>query len=298
MSSNIIEPNQENSVRSRILEELKDVRGLPTLPTVFLNVMTMMRNPATPMKDIARTIEADPAITMKILRLINSSFYGLAKTVDSVHQAIVLLGANTIKNVVISVSIFRAVGQDQVDSGFDRTAFWQHSIGVGLIARFLEKRLGIGRSEEGFIAGVIHDIGKIVIDKYLSEELVEIMKLVREQNIEMYDAEQIILEISHCEIGAFLASKWKLPDNLVDAILNHHQIDPESEHAAYASLIQISNAIARKYKVGSGGDDIVPEIEPAVWDILELSPEMLEEWDEEIQGEIEKSREMLDALIS
>lgn len=287
-------PNAEK--RQQILDELQNITDLPTLPTVFLKVMSMMRNPNIPMKEIATTLEADPAISVKLLRLINSSFYGMARKVDSVHQAIVLLGANTLKNVVISVSIFKSVGDQDEQSSFDRTAFWRHSIACGMVGRFLEDKLGLGRSEEGFIAGVIHDIGKIVLDRYFHSDLDEVMKAIDSESLSFYSAERKVIGITHTEIGAFLAERWQLPEHLVAVIAQHHKIDPESEHAKLAAVIHLADITTRKFSFGSGGDDLIPKTDPSVWDILGISEENLAELNEEMEAEIEKSKEMLDVL--
>ncbi len=283
--------------RARILADLENVTDIPTLPTVFLNVMSLVRNPNTTMKEVAAAVETDPAISMKILKLINSAFYGLARTVDSVHQAVVLLGTNTLKNIVMSVSIFKALSDTSVESSFDRVALWQHSIGCGLIARVIEKHQQIDRNEEGFIAGVIHDIGKIVLDRYFPKDLVAVRKAIQGKNISFYQAEKEELGVTHCEIGAILAEKWHLPENLVEIISYHHEINPDSEHARFASLIHISNILARKYGVGSGGDNHIPEFDPTAMEQLDLSLDQLEAWNEEILAEIDMSQELFEALV-
>ena len=284
-------------MKALILDRLYGISDLPTLPTVFLNVMRLMRDPNTPMKDLANAVESDPAISMKILKLINSSFYGLARTVDSVQQAIVLLGANTLKNVVISVSIFKAMGGESTNSCFNREAFWQHSIGCGLIARYLGNRIDCERDEQGFIAGVIHDIGKVVLDRYFNDELADITRLVKERNISFYSAELETIGITHAEIGEHLAENWKLPENLVAVVGQHHNFNPDSDHAMLTALIHLSDILARKYKVGSGGDNLIPEVDPLVWQTLNLEPGDLDAMDEELQIELEKSKELRDLML-
>ena len=284
-------------MKALILDRLYGISDLPTLPTVFLNIMRLMRDPNTPMREIAKVVESDPAISIKILKLINSSFYGLTRTVDSVQQAIVLLGASTLKNVVISVSIFKAMGGQSTNSCFSREAFWQHSIGCGLIARYLGNRIGCERDEQGFIAGVIHDIGKVVLDKYFHDELADITRHVKERGISFYSAELEVIGTTHAEIGAHLAENWKLPENLVAVVGEHHQFDPGSDHAILTALIQLSDMLVRKYKVGSGGDDLVPEVDPLIWQTLNLDPSDLDAMGEELQIEIEKSKELKDLML-
>jgi putative nucleotidyltransferase with HDIG domain len=282
----------------QIRRELKEIRDLPTLPAVFVRVIKALRNPNTSVKDIAAVVETDQAITMKILRLINSSFYGISRSVDSVHQAIVLLGANTLKNVVISASVFKALGGSGKDRIFNREAFWQHSIGCGMIARYLGNRTGHGREEEGFIAGIIHDIGKVVLDQYFHDKLALVAEQVKTKNISFYQAEREVIGISHAEIGAFLAETWSLPEKLVDVIAHHHHPGTPGQNGALTALVAVSDMLARRYGVGSGGDDLIPQIEAATWTQVGVNPGQIDAWDEGLKAEIEKGKELLEVLTS
>jgi HD-like signal output (HDOD) protein len=284
--------------REQILQSLKEIRDLPTLPSVFVRIIRVLRNPQASVKEISQVVEADQAITMKILKLINSSFYGLSRGVDSVHQAIVLLGATTLKNVVISASVFKALGGQGQSALFSRESFWQHSIGCGMIARYLGAKAGFARDEEGFIAGIIHDIGKVVLDQYFHDHFISIVKEAKSQGITFRQAELNQLGICHSEIGAFLAETWSLPEKLVEVIAGHHRYRPDVAEAPMVALIQLSDMLARKYKVGSGGDDLVPEVAPEVWQRLNLTEEQLAAWDEEIKAELAKGKEMLDLMMS
>ncbi|TKJ41245.1 hypothetical protein CEE37_06150 [candidate division LCP-89 bacterium B3_LCP] len=278
--------------RSSILEQLDVIDNLPTLPNVFLRIMQLMRDPEVSMKDIAEIIESDPAISMKILKLINSTFYGLSKQVDSIQQSIVLLGSSTIKNVVISISIFKVLNTGKPGTGFNRKAFWQHSIGCGLIARYISNQLGWEKNEDGFIAGVTHDIGKVILDRFFPEQLVSVMEHIKNNGSSFYEAETITLGTSHSEIGSLLAENWKLPEKLVHVIAQHHSLEPESEHAGLIALIQLADMLTYHYKIGSGGAEKNPPIDPNVWSVLSIEPEILQEWDEELKGEIANSQEL------
>ena len=283
--------------RRNILEEIKQIRDLPTLPTTFMRVLKALRNPKSTAKEIALIIESDQAITMRILRLINSSFYGLSRRVDSVQQAVVLLGSTTLKNVVISVSVFKALGGNGKDDALDREAFWQHSIGCGMIARFLGGKISCGRDEEAFIAGVLHDIGKVVLDQYFHDHLLGVLRAVRVRQISFYEAERAEMGITHGEIGSALADIWGLPANLIEVIGKHHEVAPDSPHAKLAALVQLADAVVRQQHVGSGGDELLPEIDPLCWSILELNSASLNQWEDGIQQEIAKGGELLNVML-
>ncbi len=286
------------ATRDEILQELRNIRDLPTLPSVFACIIRALRNPNASVKEIARVVEADQAITMKILRLINSSFYGLSRSVDTVHQAIVLLGSNTLKNVVISASVFKALGGAGADKTFNREAFWQHSIGCGMIARFLGNQVGCGREEEGFIAGIIHDTGKVILDQHFHDKLTVVMQRVRLARVSFYQAESDTLGITHSELGAYLAELWSLPEKLVAVIAQHHRFDPAAQHASLVALVQVSDMLVRKYGVGSGGDDLIPDLDERIWRQIKLSPDKLLEWDADIQSELAKGKELLEMMMN
>lgn len=286
------------SDRDEILQQLTEIRDLPTLPAVFVRIIKALRNSHASVKDIAKVVETDQAITMKILRLINSSFYGLSRSVDSVHQAIVLLGANTLKNVVISASVFKAMGGSGKSPVFNREAFWQHSIGCGMIARFLGNHTGYGRDEEGFIAGIIHDIGKVVMDQYFHDKLALVSREVNLRKISFYQAEKETLGITHAEVGAYLAETWSLPEKLVNVIARHHRSNSQAQPEPLTALVSISDMLARQYQVGSGGDDLIPSLDPDVWAQVGLDPAKIAAWDEQIRTEIEKGKELLEVMMN
>ena len=287
----------KSEIKESIIEQLRDIRDLPTLPNVFLNLIRLMRTPETPMKEIANVIETDPATSMKILRLINSAFYGLSRKVDSIHQSVVLLGNKALRNIVASISIFKAMEGGSEKTNFDRKAFWQHSIGCGVFTQYLANRLSTGYNEEGFTSGIIHDIGKIVLDRYFPEEFAAVTQEVRDQKVSFYQAEQQILSTTHPEIGAFLAEFWNLPPKLVEVIAQHHAFDPDSESAQLTAIVQIADMLTHRFQIGSGGDDLIPEVEPLAWQILHTTQEELESWSEEMQAELEKSQELQEMLL-
>lgn len=281
-----------------ILQQLTDIQDLPTLPAVFMHITQLMRDSQASIKEISCVVEADQSIAMKILRLINSSFYGLSRSVHSVQQAIVLLGSNTLKNIIITASVFEALGMKGKEAGLNREAFWQHSMGCGMIARCLDGKVNGGHEEEGFISGIIHDIGKVVLDQYFHEKLMAVVRKVQKEPLTFYQAEKDLLGITHAEIGARLAEIWCLPPNLVDVIAHHHAANFDGPHARLAALIQVSDMLVRKHNVGCGGDDLVPEADPRVWPVLDLDPIKLQEWDGDIQGEIVKGKELLNLMLS
>lgn len=249
------------------------IQGLPTLPAMLSSINKLMVNPRTSAKEIAQLISSDPAITSKVLRVVNSSFYGFPNRISTVTHAIVILGFNTIRSIVLSTSIFDALRKAQPAHGFDRTAFWRHSIGAGACSRVLARRLGFTALEEFFIAGLLHDVGKIALDSYLPEEFAKVVGRVREADCTMLEAEEAVLGVSHADVGGWLLQRWSLSQGLVDAVSRHHTPALAGENLKSAAIVHVGDILSRALQIGSGGDRRMPPLSDEAWSSLGLAPD-------------------------
>jgi putative nucleotidyltransferase with HDIG domain len=206
-----------------ILLRLEKVENLPTLPIVVEQIQKLMASPNSSMKQIGAVIARDQAITARVIRLINSAFYGLGSRITSIPQAIVLLGLNTVKNLITGVSVVKMFAGSGNASLFDREQFWLHSMACAMGARMLAKNLGRKEPEDYFLAGLLHDIGVIVLDQYFHEEFIAVLHHAARERINYYAAEGAVLETTHGQVGEAVALKWRIPVFLVDAIRNHHE---------------------------------------------------------------------------
>lgn len=257
----------------RLKRVVDRIQGLPTLPAMLSSINRLMANPRTSAKEIAQLISSDPAITSKVLRVVNSSFYGFPNRISTVTHAIVILGFNTIRSVVLSTSIFDALRKTAPAQGFDRTAFWRHSIGVGAFSRVLARHLGYTSLEEFFIAGLLHDIGKVALDSYLPEDFAKVVSRVREADVTMLEAEEAVLGVTHADVGGWLLQKWSLSQALVDAVARHHSPALAGENLKTAAVVHVSDLMARALQLGSGGDRRMPPLSDEAWSALGLSTE-------------------------
>ncbi len=249
--------------QQRIKKITQSIIGLPTLPTVITQMIGLIDNPNTSARDVARLISTDQALTAKILKLANSSFYGFPREIATVNHAVVVLGFETVKSLGLSVSVlerFAAVGEG---TSFDRQKFWEHSIACGVAARLLADKLRYRVQGEAFAAGILHDIGKLILSQYFTEEFDQILELTREEDICIGQAEERVLGLTHADIGLFLAEKWNLPDQLVDAIAYHHTPGRMERGAELPSLIHLADILCRREKIGDGGGTRLPNLDPA-----------------------------------
>lgn len=257
----------------RLRRVVDRIQGLPTLPSMLSSINRLMVNPRTSAKEIAQLISSDPSITSKVLRVVNSSFYGFPNRISTVTHAIVILGFNTIRSIVLSTSIFDALKKGPRADGFDRAAFWRHSIAAGACSRVIARKLGYTSLEEFFIAGLLHDVGKIALDSYLPEDFAKVTARVRAADITMLEAETEVLGVTHADVGGWLLERWSLSQGLVESVSHHHNPALAGANMKAAAIVHVGDILARALQFGSGGDRRMPPLSEEGWAALALSPD-------------------------
>lgn len=276
-------------------EILRKIEQIPTLPMVVTRIMQLIENPKTSAAEITKVISLDPALTVKILKLVNSAYYGFPKKITTITHAIMILGFEDVKNIALSVSVFDIFKQEETEGAvFDRIAFWQHAIAVGVCTKLLAKKMRYKNAEEAFIAGLLHDVGKIIIDQFFHEELVQIMQIVRTENTLFINAERKLFDMDHTEVGRVVARKWGLPQAIIDCIAYHHDPSIREDLDILVSMVHASDIFTRIQKIGSGGDDLVPQLKKEAWTKLKLQPAELKKIYEELHVEVEKAEAFLE----
>jgi len=249
--------------QQRIKRITRSIIGLPTLPTVITQMIGLIDDPKTSASEVSQLISTDQALTAKILKLANSAFYGFSREIATVNHAVVVLGFETVKSLGLSVSVLERFAAGGAQTSFDRQKFWEHSIACGVAARLLADRLRYRVQGEAFAAGILHDIGKLILSQYFTEEFEQILSLTRDEGLYIGRAEKLVLGVTHTQIGLWLAEKWNLPDKLVTAIAYHHKPGLLKQDAELASLIHLADFLCRREKIGDGGGDKLPPLDPA-----------------------------------
>lgn len=275
--------------------EVDKIEGLPTLPTVYAQVEELCANPTVEAEELAKVIETDPSITMKLLKLANSAFFGFTREIKSIVDAVSLLGNETVKNAVLSISVFEATKDQEGSAGLDKKEFWRHATAVGSIVRFVAKKMRIQR-EEAFTAGILHDIGKIILDGLYSEFYGGVLKAVEKDNISILEAEERGIGLTHPKLGQELAESWGIPPRLIEAIAYHHRPKSANTDTELASLVHVADACARNLGFGSGGDPLTPTIQASAYEHLAVSGNDLTSWEDEMKQTIEKDMAFLSAI--
>lgn len=276
--------------KRHIRQSLESISTIPTLPVVIDKLTRLLQNPKTSAEEVGKAITTDQALASKVLKLVNSAFYGFPGRISTITHAIVILGFSTVKNVVLTASIFDAFRKQGTGiDGFDLEHFWLHSIACGAAAQSIAKTTGNTQKEECFIAGLIHDIGKIILCQYLPDDFRDAYLYAKEKNILFFESEKALFDVTHQEIGSFLAQRWNLPKDLQNAIKFHHDPSPTREHYTMTAIVHCADIFIRALDYGNGGDSKIPIMSDHVWKNLGLDAIPLSQLFEAINDEIEKA---------
>lgn len=280
----------ENKAVWEILEQIKD---LPTLPSVYFKVDKLLKDKRASIENVAHLIEMDAAMSTSILRLVNSAFYGLRGKSSSIGHAVMILGFNAVKNAIVSVAVLDTLSVKDRIQGFDMNDFWRHSVSVAVLARHLAEKSRLVPPEDAFMAGLLHDIGKIIMVKYFKEDMGKIFKRMQETKCSFSDAESDVASIDHVQIGAYLARKWQLPEQIIEAIAGHHYYITSSESTGLVECVLVANALANNdYQIQP--DDYVFEghiekvLRPLITQTADWLPQAMTEIDAACEFFLEK----------
>jgi HD-like signal output (HDOD) protein len=251
---------------NRILE----ARNLPALPSAVSEITRMLRSPYSSSERIAWVIERDQALSAKVLKVVNSPIYGFPGRISSVKHALVLLGVNVIRGIIISSAIFDAMNKTMM-------GLWEHSVACSLASVEIAKASGLEHPEEYSVMGLLHDVGKMIFYMQIPEVKHEIDIMVKREDILFMEAEKKLLGFGHDKINAWLCTHWNLPLNLKEALICHHSPTLAAYAPEAASVVHLADFMVRFFECGSGGDDNVPPIEAEALRILNIDHLILED---------------------
>lgn len=248
------------------------LKNLPALPTVVCELLASFSNEAMDVTQLSRQISWDQALTARLLRVANSSFYGLQSRVATINEAVVLLGFRAVRSMVLAVSVSSLFRADHCP-GFDAAAYIRHCIGVGLAARALAQQTG-RNADLAFTAGILHDIGELVLASCFAEAYSQALAYREEHDCPMVVAERDILGIDHAAVGGLLADAWHFPASLHSAVAEHHA--PSAATAdSLADIIHVADAIAHGLGVAHSDKEMVLPVDQTAWQRLNLDSEKL-----------------------
>lgn len=276
--------------------KLKAIDSVATLPNIATDILSLMRSREASMRQIADVIEKDPPVTTKILKVANSPLWGYTGRVESVQRALVLMGLKQVSNIVIAVSLYSTFAKLKPNPLFDRKRFWMHSVGTAQIARKLARAIDLNFQGQEFVAGLIHDLGKMILDQFLGSRFQEIIQKAHEKGIAILEGERAALKCTHAEIGARLLEIWNFPSSYVE-VLQYHHFPALADHSReLVAVVSVADTLCELWGIGFDEDIKYSCIEEEEgWQILKTRcPKMhtfdLERFTFEIATELEKAR--------
>ncbi|WP_300759716.1 HDOD domain-containing protein [Janthinobacterium sp.] len=240
---------------------LRQIQELPSLPAVVLELMSSIDQDDTDVHVLAQKIELDQALAAKTLRIANSSFYGMQSKVNSIPQAVSVLGFHSIRTVVTACALtgsFAPAGE-----GFDFQAFWRHSLATAVAARMLAPHLH-SNPETAFTAGLLHDLGTLVLATRFPAEYAAIRSYRQAHDSQMADAEQAVIGADHAQVGSALAAYWKFPLAIQQAVADHHAIE-RLDGGGLPLVVHLANALAHALDLAGQEDALAPTLSPTGW---------------------------------
>ena len=264
--------------RAEIRAIIMNTSSLPTLPGIITKLNSLSENDKTSIQEMARLVASDQVLSARILKLANSPSYGFYR-VSTISNAMILLGVNVVKSLALSSSIFEIMEKNSV-------GLWEHSLGAGVAANIISRRLKLPECEEISTAALLHDIGKVIIRLNFGDDYRHLLALIDEDEISMLEAERKLLGTDHAEVGAWLAKSWFLPDKLIEPIGCHHDVAAAPSQQTKASVVHLANILIKASGFGFSGDEFVPLIQPAAWEKLAMTESILAEIVEELEDKL------------
>jgi len=236
---------------------IANVDALPALPGVAAQALAVFNNPKATHRDLADIISTDQSLVAGILKLANSAYYGFSRKIATVNDAIVLLGFNTIRSLILASTVKDRFSQPVPGYSLAAGEMWKHSIVCAMTARNIARRVKFASPEEAFVAGLLHDIGKLILNLHVGQLYREILEQVSTGKVTFNMAEQQFLGADHAEVGAKVAEKWNLPSELVDTIGNHHLTGGAGNLSQLTAIVHVADALCLMLGIGLGGDGLL-----------------------------------------
>ncbi len=241
------------------------INFLPPMPTVMAELIAALNSDDMDFRTLGRIISKDPSMTVNVLKIANSAFFGLPQQVTTIEQAVRMLGTSEMTSLCISCSASRSLRPPAGVETIDLRRFWRHSVATGVIAKLVAPRLGVGRQDNLYLSGLVHDVGAVVLDRFKHDVYRDILELTRAENISIIEAEERTMGASHDTVGGWLMEKWRLSQSLVEVARCHHHVDRASEeNRIIVAIVALADTLARLTRHGFDGNmngEIIQELD-------------------------------------
>ena len=278
------------SLEKRMKGVRNHISRMPSFSTTITKVLEICNNPATSPNDLNKVISLDPVLTGRVLNLINSAYFALPNQITSLTRAIIMIGVNTVKNLALSTAIVDTISGEKASfQAFSMDDFWTHSICVGVTAKLLAGKAGVpgAQREEYFVAGLLHDLGKIPLNNCFDNEYALALERSKNEEVSLLKSEAATFEMDHGMVGALIADKWRLNASMKSAMCHHHEPEKAGdENRSLVGIVAIANTCANIFRIGFSGDaspedqrmsDLMVQMEMDRESLSDLRPAIMEE---------------------
>ncbi len=280
--------------KDRLLSVIQTyISRMPSLPITVSKILQICNDPKTSPADLNQVITLDPVLMGRVMKLINSAYYSLPNQITSLVRAIIMLGINTVKNLALSTAVLGNLSAKKNFQALNIDGFWRHSLCTGVTAKLLaaRRKKDIKQLEEYFVAGLLHDIGKIPLNNKLSAEYVEALSLTDREQRPLYVIEERITGVNHCEVGKLIIKNWNLGPVMEDIVFFHHFLDQyPGQNRDVLLTVAAANFFANTNQIGFSGDRYPEKLPQEVFDELGIGWEDLEDLEDSVNKEIEKAK--------
>ncbi len=260
--------NNAKPQHAQIQERIGNVVNLPTLPGMVTHLMQAIREPDIGTNEIARLIGQDISLSAKVLRLANSAYYGIPRTITNVANALVVLGLQAVNTLVLSCTVFDMFSKPDDADGSYHVSFWRHCLQTALLCRILAEQTNSHiHPDDAFCVGLLHDLGKIAMDQYLHSDFQEVVRTAKTEKISFFEAELRTLNYTHVDVGEWLTGEWELPEVLLRPIRHHHEPEIEQVETKSALIAHVADRLSYEPEYTGKQNGIAP---PPAGDPLEL----------------------------
>ena len=281
---------------SQIKELIKEIDNLKPIPAIVNQIMTVAEDPNSCMADIAKIIHYDPVITANILRMCNSAYYNLPRRVDSIQDAVTMMGINQVIDMVLMKSGAANLTKGQQGYGLHEGELWKHAVSSALIARDLAEKKGSRHKQMIFTAALIKDIGKVILDRFVADSFSRIDNLVKNKGFSFKEAEKKIIGIDHAELGGLVAEMWDFSDKMVSMIRNHHLSDETAREDLETQILYVADNVCMMMGIGGGADGLAYRFHKDVLKKLGITPIDLQEIIASFGSEMKKVEDLLNVI--
>jgi HD-like signal output (HDOD) protein len=262
----VIDPGDRNKNFIKRLDKKKI--ALPEIPSVVFELNEVIANPLSCADHIAQVVNKSPSLTALLLRIVNSSFYGFPSKIDKVSHAVSLIGTREISGLAMGISIL-SVFKNIPEEMIDMHSFLRHSLACGILSRILAAQKNFSMTEQLFVSGLLHDLGRLILYLHFSEDSRYILSRSRKNKKLLYQEEKTYLGCDHAQLGQHLMKQWKLPLILENNVRYHHK-PSEAQQPVPAAIVHLADIIVNSLGIGSSGEELVPPLDMAAWENLEL----------------------------